>query len=151
MFLNLIGSAVLWATFVTVLSQFISLYLLRFFGLPLKNVREQIEDVQNPAVGAFFFIISLITAFWCSVLSAGTPTFAEPLETFFWIFGGLVFASVYTMGSWWIAHRRFKPTPGETLYGWIKRELIEEQNIALALFLGGLAVPPFIAVLYQIY
>jgi ABC-type transport system involved in multi-copper enzyme maturation permease subunit len=152
LFIAQITEAILWAIFATIISQFVSLYLLRFFGLPLKQLRREIEDTQNPAVGAFFFAVSLIVSTWVSNLTAGPrSTEYEPIDTLVWTSLGILISVIFTVVSWTIAHYRFQPLEGENVYKWIRRELIDEQNASLALFLAGLAVAPFMAVLYQIH
>jgi hypothetical protein len=148
-FVELAISAVLWATFATVISQLVGIAVMWALGLPPRKLVAEIVDVQNPAVGATFFIISLTASIFVSVLSGGPPTVAEPLETALWIIGGLLLAVLYTTLAFAIAHR-LMGVKDEGLYKYIRRELISEQNAALAFFLGGLAVAPFIAILYQI-
>lgn len=40
--------------------------------------------------------------------------------------------------------------PGETVYTYLRREIIDEQNASLAFFLGGLSVAPFISIMFQL-
>ena len=49
-----------------------------------------------------------------------------------------------------LAHRLLLPRQGEGLRGYIRRELVQEQNAALTFFFGGLAVTPFVAVVFQL-
>ena len=150
MFLQLALSSLLWATAASAIALGLSLIVLWWLGLPLRKLAAEIADVQNTAVGALFFIISLITSIFVGVLAGGVPTLsANGLEEAAWTVGGVVVASLYMIVAFWIAHREMGPK-GESLQQWIHREIIVEQNAALAFFLGALAVPPFIAVLYQI-
>lgn len=148
-FVELAISAVLWTTFATVVAQLVGIGVMWALGLPPRKLVAEIVDVQNPAVGATFFIISLTASIFVSVLSGGQPTTAEPLETALWIIGGLLLAMIYTLLVFTIA-LRLMGAKDEGMYKYIRRELISEQNAALAFFLGGLAVAPFIAILYQI-
>jgi hypothetical protein len=38
----------------------------------------------------------------------------------------------------------------ENMLGYIRREIVLEQNAALAFFLGGLVVSPFISIVFQL-
>ena len=150
MFLQLALSAILWATLASAISLAASIGLLWWFGVSPRRLAREINDVQNPGVGAIFFIVSLITSMFVSVLAGGPATGASPvLEEIAWVLGGAVLASVYAWIAFLIAHRIMAPK-GESLHKFIHREIVDEQNLALALFLGGLALPPFLAVLYQI-
>ncbi len=152
MFLDLVVTALLWATFATVVSQAISIGLMWALGLPPRRLVKEIEDVQNPAVGATFFIVSLGTALWTSLLASdGVPNPAPPLETMVWIGGGFVIATLYTMILFVIAHRLMGREPGESVYDYLRREIVQEQNAAVAFFMGGLAIAPYLAILYQIF
>ena len=150
MFLELALSSLAWATAAMTISLVLSLLVVWWLGLPVRKLAAEIADVQNTAVGALFFIISLITSIFVGVLAGGVPSVsANGLEELAWIVGGVVVASIYMVIAFWVAHREMGPK-GESLRQWIHREIITEQNAALAFFLGALAIPPFIAVLYQI-
>jgi uncharacterized membrane protein YjfL (UPF0719 family) len=150
MFWELELTALGWATFTIVVSQLVSIIVMWILGLPPRKIVKEIEDVQNTAVGAIFFIISLTATLFVSVLSSDGPTTAPPLETLVWVVGGLLTATIFMLLLFVIAHRVMGREPGENVYMYIRREVIKEQNAALAFFLGGLAVTPFIAVVYQI-
>jgi predicted anti-sigma-YlaC factor YlaD len=151
MSVELILSALLWMTFATLVSQAVAIAVLAWLGLPPGKLAHEIEDIQNPAVGASFFIISLAASIFISIMaSAGftpDPSFAEGAA---WIIGGLVVAALYVFISFNVAYRIMKPRKGESLYRYMQREIIEEQNVALTFFLGGLGVIPFIAVVFQL-
>jgi hypothetical protein len=141
MFLQLALSAIAWATVVTVMW---------WLGLHPRKLAHEINNVQNTAVGATFFIVSLISSIFVSVLAGGVPTqSADALEELAWVVGGLALSFAFTIVAWFIAHRGMGPK-GENLRQYIQREIIKEQNAALAFFLGALAIAPFLAVLYQI-
>ncbi len=150
MFVDLVLSALAWATLTVVVSQLASVLIMWALGLPPRKLVHEIEDVQNTAVGAVFFAVSLVAALFVSTLSADNPTEAPPLETALWIGGGLLASVLYTGILFMLAHRIMGRLPGENVYTYIRREVIREQNAALAFFLCGLAATPFIAVLYQI-
>lgn len=144
-------NATIWAIGVTILSQVISIGVIAFLGIPPRQLPHEIEDRQNPAIGAFFLIIALIASLYIGPVSGdGYDPTGSILFDALWIIGGAALALLLTLIAFWIAHRLMDPLEGEGLYGYIKREICEEQNVSLALFLGGLAIPPFVATVYQI-
>jgi hypothetical protein len=150
--IQLILEALVWATFSTVVAQSLGFLLMWRLGLPPKKLIHEIEDVQNPAIGALFFIIALITSIFLAGVTVDfspeeDPSLANDLA---WIFGGLFLATAYSYVVFMIAHNMMGRIEGETVFTYIKRELITEQNVSLAFFFGGLTVAPFIAVLSQI-
>ncbi len=149
--MNQILEALAWSIFITLLSQVISLLVISLLGLPLKRLAAEIQDRQNPAVGALFFIISLIVALYVSGVSGdGYNPSEETVTDLAWIFGGAGIAILFTLISFFIAHQVLGSVKNENLYQYLRRELIEEENAALAFFLGGLAVAPFLATLQQV-
>lgn len=150
MFLNLVISAILWTTFVTLLAQAISIIFLWWLGLQPRKLIHEIEITQNTAVGAVFFIISLTSSLFIGLLAAEPAPASSALEEVAWVVGGLALAALYTAIAFAIAHRVMGRENNEDVYRYLRREIIAEQNAALTFFMGGLAVAPFIAVLYQI-
>jgi ABC-type multidrug transport system fused ATPase/permease subunit len=151
MSLELIISALLWMTFAVIVSQATSILLMWWLGLPPGKLSEEIAEVQNPAVGACFFIVSLAASIFISIMaSAGFSPDPSFIEGAFWIIGGLVVAAAYTAILFSIAYRFMRPKKGESLYHYMRREIIDEQNVALAFFLGGLSITPFVAVVFQL-
>ena len=149
-------SAIAWTIAATVISQIVSISIMSWLGLPPKKLIHEIEVIQNPAVGASFFIISLavgffIGAFTSDGFSANDPTYIEPsiFISTAWIVLALVLGAALTWISFEIAHRIMGVENDETTYRYIQRELIQEQNASLAFFLGGLSIVPFIAVVFQ--
>lgn len=149
--IDLIASALLWAVFATLVSQVASIGVMWALGLPPRKLVREIEDVQNAAVGACFFIISLITALFMALMSSSgfTPD-PSALEGILWMAGGLAVSFIFMFLSFMIAHRVMGRENDETVYGYIRREIVAEQNASLAFFLGGLAVAPFISVMFQL-
>jgi len=151
MSVELILSALLWMTFATLISQGVAVLLMSWLGLPPGKLAHEIVEIQNPAVGACFFIISLAASIFISLMASDgfttDPTFAESAA---WIIGGLVVAGVYVIIIFMVAHRLLSPRKGEGIYQYMQREIITEQNVALTFFLGGLAITPFIAVVFQL-
>lgn len=151
-----IVGAIGWTIAATVISQIVSISIMSWLGLPPKKLIHEIEEIQNPAVGASFFIISLavgffIGAFTSDGFSINDPTYVDPgfLGSTSWIVLALVLGAVLTWVSFEIAHRALGVENDETTYRYIQRELIQEQNASLAFFLGGLSIVPFIAVIFQ--
>jgi uncharacterized membrane protein YjfL (UPF0719 family) len=145
-------AAIIWTTLAVVISQAVSIGVMWGLGLSPKQMVHEIEDVQNPAVGAMFFVISLAVALYIGVyFSSGySPIEASFGRSALWFVAGLVIAHVYVVLTLEIAHRLMGRVNNETTYQYLRRELIDEQNISLALFLGGLTITPFIAVVFQI-
>ena len=148
--MNLLLEAIVWSIGVTIVAQAVSIGLLWLLGLHPKNLIREIEEVQNTAVGAVFFVVSLIAAFFISVLAADFSVEGPGTDSLPWIIVGVLLATIYTIVVYYIAHWVMKPESGENVYRYLRREIIAEQNAALALFYGGLTVAPFIAVLFQI-
>lgn len=151
MLLDQIFAALLWTTLAVVVSQAVSIGIMWGLGLSPKRLVHEIEDVQNPAVGAMFFIISLAVAIYISVFfSTGYSAQTTFGQSALWFVTGLVIAHIYLIITLMIAHRVMDRQDNETVYQYLRRELAEEQNVSLALFLGGLTITPFIAVVFQI-
>lgn len=148
--MDVILNTLLWATAATIGSQLIATLLVSLLGVPPKKLAHELEETQNVAIGAIFFIISLTAAIFIGVLTAAPSEADSALATWAWIGGGVLLASIYTAISFYIAHEVLDPVDGENVYTYIRRELVDEQNAALAFFLGGLMVAPFISVLSQI-
>lgn len=151
MFGELMLAAIAWATLSIVVSVLVSMGLMRWLGLPFKKLVHEIEDVQNTAVGACFFIVSLTTSLFISIYFS--DGFSEPQaieNNALWFISGLIVSAIYVAVLMFIAHRAMGRLENETVYHYLRREIVEEQNAALAFFLGGLAVCPFIAVIFQI-
>ncbi len=148
---ELLLAALGWATLSIVVSQAVGITLMRWLGLPLKQLIHEIEDVQNVAVGASFFIISLTTSLFISIFFSDGFTGSEEVGTsVLWFIAGLVLAWVYVAIIFMIAHRLMGRVNNENVYMYLRREIVEEQNAALAFFLGGLSFPPFISIVFQI-
>ena len=148
--MDVVLNSLLYATVATILSQVIAVGAMRWLGLSPNKLAHEIEDVQNVAVGASFFVISLITSIFIAVLAAEPEEADSVLASWGWIFGGLALSLLYSGVSFWVAHRMLTPLEGENPYSWIRRELVDEQNASLALFLGGLMSAAFFSVLGQI-
>ncbi|GAB4508729.1 MAG: hypothetical protein OHK0046_02070 [Anaerolineae bacterium] len=151
MFVEQFLAAVGWSVLSVVVSTSVSIGLMWWLGLSPKDLAHEIEDVQNVAVGVIFFSISLATALFIAVyFSSGFTEVQSFANSALWFTSGLVLGFIFVVILLFVAHRLLKPTENETVNRWIRRELVEEQNAALALFLGGLTISPFIAVVFQI-
>jgi uncharacterized membrane protein YjfL (UPF0719 family) len=156
--------AIVWSVVATILAQVINVLIMRWLGLPIKKLVHEIENIQNPAIGAVFFVVSLTVALFVGIFASDgfTPVgarlaadqalsdTAELLATVGWIALALFLSLLLTGISFMIAYRMMGVEENESLRRYIQRELIEEQNVALALFFGGLMIAPFIAVIFQI-
>lgn len=149
--LESIIAALAWATLAIVVSQGVSIVIMWWLGLPPKKLIHEIEVVQNAAVGACFFIISMTASLFISVyFSQGFSRVESFGDSAAWFMVGLVLAAVYVSLAFAIAHRIMGRENKESVYGYMRREIVEEQNAALAFFLGGIAVAPFIAMVFQV-
>jgi len=144
-------AAILWSTLAIVVSQSTAILIMWGLGLPPKKLVHEIEDVQNPAVGASFFVISLVVSLYISVyFSAGYSPIESFGESALWFISGLMVGGLYLIFIFIIAHRLMDREDNESVYRYIQREIVEEQNASLALFLGGLSIAPFISAVFQI-
>lgn len=151
MLIDQIAAALLWTTMAVVISQLVSIGIMWVLGLSPKRLVHEIEDVQNPAVGAMFFVIALAVAIYISVFfSSGYSVETDFGQSALWFTTGLLIAAVYLIITLMIAHRLMDRVDNESVYQYLRRELVQEQNLSLALFLGGLTITPFIAVVFQI-
>jgi hypothetical protein len=148
---DLVLSAILWTTFTTIVAQAIAIGLMWWLGLPPRKLTHEIEEVQNPAVGAGFFIVALTAAIFVGLMATDGFTEDPPfVESLLWMAGGVLLALAYTSILFIIAHRVMGRENDENVYQYMQRELIDEQNASLAFFLGSLAITPFIAVVFQL-
>ena len=143
-------SSLVWATGATLIAQAVAIGIMWYLGLPPKKLAHEIEDVQNPAIGATFFIVSIIASIFIGLMAQEPSPAESNLASAAWILGGIALATLYSGISFIIVHRIFEPIEGENVYTWIRRELVLEQNASLAFFLGGLSVAHFISVAYQV-
>lgn len=149
-------AAIGWSIAATLISQMVSVIIMAWLGLPPKKLIHEIEEVQNPAIGASFFVIALtvglfVGAFASDGFSVNDPAYIDPglLGSTAWIALALFMGVLITWISFEVAHRVMGVENEESTFRYIQRELIEEQNASLAFFLGGLAIVPFIAVIFQ--
>lgn len=144
-------AAIGWTIAATVISQIVSIGIMTWLGLPPKKLIHEIEEIQNSAVGACFFIISLAVGFFIGAFTSDgfSTNDASYPEATGWIVLALALGFALTWLSFEIAHRAMGVENNETTYQYIRRELIQEQNASLAFFLGGLSIVPFIAVVFQ--
>lgn len=148
-----IVGAIGWSVLAIAISQGTSIFLMSWLGLPPKKLIHEIEEVQNPAVGAVFFTVSLTVALFVSMFV--TDAFdREPQSITYitgaaWIVGAFLLGMGFTWLNFIVAHRVMGRENNESVVDYIRRELIEEQNASLAFFLGSLSIVPFISVLFQ--
>jgi len=147
--MGLVIAAILWSVAAVVVSQGTSILLMWWLGLPPKKLIHEIEEVQNPAVGAWLVIVSLaVSIFISQFVTNGYTDAGSILAGAGWIAGAFVLGTILMGINFFIAHQIMDPKK-ETVIQYIRRELIEEQNASLAFFLGGLAVASYISVIYQ--
>lgn len=145
--------AISWSIAATIVSQIVSIVLMWMLGVRPRKLAKEINDVQNPAIGASFFIVALTMALFIGIFASdgfSDPSNRELRTTLVWGALALFLGLVLMWASFVIAHRIMGVENEESTYRYIQRELVEEQNIALALFLGGLVLPPFIVTIFQV-
>ncbi len=146
---NELLNALLWTVGVTLVTFLLSTILMRWlFGLDLREVEREVEDDQNVAVGAFFFIISLaLSLFLGFMASDGFTTGATPELA--WVVYGLLLAFVLAgLGLWFAVH--VLSGSSESIIAYLRREVVDEDNGALALFLGSFVLTPFVITALQL-
>ncbi|MEQ8672012.1 MAG: hypothetical protein RLP44_00600 [Aggregatilineales bacterium] len=149
--LESILAAIAWTTLAIVASQATSIAIMWWLGLPPKKLIHEIEVVQNAAVGACFFIISLTASLFIGVyFSDGFSRVQTFGDSAAWFIMGLLISAVYVAIAFAITHRVMGRENNESVYGYMRREIVEEQNASLAFFLGGISVSPFLAMVFQI-
>ncbi len=152
--MGLILEAIGWTVVIILLSQVISFAIVAWLGVPPSKIEHEIEEKQNAAVGAVFFMITLTVSLFVSILSSNGFTDVESFATgAMWILGGVALGTIFAFVNIFIVFRwmgRQERASGETMYRYIQRELIDERNLAFAFFLGAISVAPYIAVLFQI-
>ena len=149
---SLMIDAIIWTIVIIGLSQIISFAIVAWMGVPPSQMEHEIEEKQNAAVGAIFFIVTLIVTIFISVLSSNGFTGASA-DSGIWIIGGVLIGTILTFLNIFIVFRwmgKEERAAGESIYRYFQREIIEEHNLALAFFIGGLAAAPYIAILFQI-
>src|SRR5262245_50468736 len=105
-FMSLAFSALVWSTLAVFLSQAISIAVIWMLGLPPRKLAHEIQDVQNPAVGATFFIISLIATLFVGFMTTdGFTPDPSTVESIAWVAGGVLLACIYTLVLFTISHR----------------------------------------------
>ena len=152
--MGLIIEAVIWTIVIILISQVVSFAIVAWLGVPPSKMEHEIEEKQNAAVGAIFFMVTLVVTLFVSVLASNGFTEVESAATgAMWIFGGVAFGTILTFLNIFVVFRwmgQEERQAGESMYRYIQRELIDEHNLAFAFFLGALAIAPYIAVLFQI-
>lgn len=145
-------AALIWSTLAILASQFAGISIMWWLGLPPRKLVVEIEEVQNTAVGAAFLIVSIAASLYIGVYfsdgySEIPPEFGEATV---WFITGLLASFGYLVIIFVAVHRLMGREYDESVYGYLRREIIEVQNAALVMFLGGLTLSPFIAMVFQI-
>lgn len=151
---GLMLESIVWTVVIIALSQIISFAIVWWLGVPPSQMEHEIEEKQNAAVGAIFFIVSLVVTIFISVLSSNGFTGAASDEAAaIWTIGGVFVGTLLMLINIFIVFRwmgKDERQAGEGIYRYFQREIIDEHNLALAFFIGGLAATPYIAILFQI-
>ena len=146
-FLTLILTEIGWNLAVWVPTTLLSLLFIRtVLGVPMRELAAEIEDRQTAAIGAVFFWASLGFALLFSrMVAAPTPMTDLPWSQAFAWLGLAVGLSLllFSLGVWAVfgtlARRK-----GESVSGYLRRELVAEHNLALSFVLGALFLVPVV-------
>ncbi|MGX9686099.1 hypothetical protein ACTQ9L_03000 [Deinococcus wulumuqiensis] len=148
-FFRLLLTEIGWNLAVWVPTTVFSLLFIRgVLGIRLNELAREIEQRQTAAVGAIFFWASLGFSLLFSRL-VGTPASMNDLswaEAFGWLGVAVGIALLlFTLGTW-LVFGMLARRQGETISRYLRRELVDEHNLALAFVLGSLFIVPVIVV-----
>ncbi|RTR27750.1 hypothetical protein [Deinococcus radiophilus] len=146
-FLTLILTEIGWNLAVWLPTVLLSLLFIRLvLGVPMRELVAEIEDHQTAAIGAVFFWASLGFALLFSrVVAAPAPlTELSWSQAFVWL-GMAVGLSLllFSLGVW-LVFGTLARRKGESVSGYLRRELVAEHNLALSFILGSLFLVPVV-------
>jgi hypothetical protein len=151
--LTLFGNILLWSLLSIILAGVISLLVVKIIlGVRIRDLLTEIETKQNAAVGIIFKdIAAVISGLFLIFTSAGFTSSTNLVQDLLWTVGGglltLVFMGVlgFLLLRWLAGRRSLKETPLQ----YLRRELIQEQNQALAHILMAFLIVIGLAVIGQ--
>ena len=113
------------------------------FGLRLVDVVREVEEEHNAAVGAAFFTVSLLSGLWFGKIGGDFTSQSTLSEQIGWSIFGFVIATVVFLTAFALVFRVLCHKRGERVIPYLRREAIVENNAAMILFIGSLAVVPY--------
>lgn len=151
MSVEIVGSALLWALLATLLAQLFTTLIVWILGISPAKLVHEIVEIQNPAVGASFFVVSLVVSLFIGLItSSGFTHSSSIVEEILWIAIGIVTATLYSVLMLVIVHQVFAKRKKESLFAFLRREIIAEQNASMVFFVGGILLAPFLSMAFQI-
>lgn len=145
-----------WSLTSIVVATILSLLVIRvFLGIPLKNLLVEIEDKQNAAVAIIFKDIAAVCSGLCLVFASEGFTATEQshfLEGVLWTsIGGVTTLVLMVVFGWIIItlmarREHLKERPLQ----YLRRELVEEKNSALAHIMMAFLIVIGISVIGQV-
>ena len=133
-----------WNLAAFALTGIVSVLVMRFvFGLRLVDVVREVEDEHNAAVGAAFFTVALMSGLWFGKIGGDFSNQATVGEQIGWSIVGFVNATLVFLAAFVLVFRVLCHKRGERLIPYLRREAIVENNAAMILFIGSLAVVPY--------
>jgi hypothetical protein len=155
-FLAIGGDILFWSLISIVVATIISLLVIRvILGIKFKDLLAEIETKQNAAVGIIFKNIAAVASGFCLVFASEgfTATPATPFqEGILWATGGglltivLMLLLCFVVLTLLARREHLKETP----LRYLRRELVEEQNEALAHIIMALLIVVGISVIGQV-
>lgn len=151
--INQLLEAGLWAAGSSVASIIFSLVILRLvFGLTINKIVQEVEEDQNMAVAIIFAFFSIMVSFF--VASFATDGFTSPGNTVqdaSWLVLGFAAAAVMSTVVNSVILRTFgNRLENESVFAYLQREFIVENNGALALFVTSQGAVWFIQAYFQV-
>jgi hypothetical protein len=151
--LTLFGNILLWSLLSIILAGVISILVVKIIlGVRIRDLLTEIETKQNAAVGIIFKDIAAVTSGLLLIFtSEGFTSSTNLVQDLLWTVGGglltLVFMGVlgFLLLRWLAGRQSLKETPLQ----YLRRELIQEQNQALAHILMAFLIVVGLAVIGQ--
>ena len=112
-------------------------------GLRIVDIVREVEEEHNGAVGAAFFTVALLSGLWFGKIGGDFTSESTTGEQIAWSIIGFVIATAIFVAAFYLVFRVLCHRRGERVIPYIRREAIAENNTAIILFVGSLAVVPY--------
>ena len=122
-FLELAWRSIAWSLVSTLAAIFISLLAMFYFHITPREAIHEVEEDQNVAVGAIFFVVSIIAALFIGFMASDGFTEASPVEEIQWIVFGLALSLLYTIIISWIVLKPVAHRKQESIRTYLVREI----------------------------
>lgn len=152
--LNSLASAVLWAIGSGLVSLILSAIFMRFvLGLKFRDVITEIEEDHNLGVASYFgFFVFIVNLFVGAIATDGFSGSSTSISTdLAWVaFGFIVPAALSVVTCAMAIAYGGTRRDGEGLFGYLRREIVHEDNAALAVLTISLSAMWFLPFWFQI-